>query len=62
MAVNPGTDLIHENAVIDRENQTYMGENLQLCFKTKDFQSHYSFGKLFSFNSKKKLTQVLQLD
>ena len=50
---------ICEKAVIDtdpidshRKNLTYLGENLQFCFKTEGFQSHYSFGKTFSFSLK----------
>ena len=40
---------ICENAVIAREDQTYFGENLQFCFKTEGFQSHYSFWKNLQF-------------
>ena len=36
-------------------NRTHLGKNLQFCFKTEGFQSHYSFGKTFRFSSK---TQV----
>ena len=43
---------ICEKAVIARENQTYFWENLQFSLITEGFQSHYSFGKTFSFSSK----------
>ena len=43
---------ICEKAVIAMENQTYFGENLQFSLITEGFQSHYSFGKTFSFSSK----------
>jgi hypothetical protein len=33
-------------------NQTHLGENLQFCFKTEGFQSHYSVVKTFSFSLK----------
>jgi outer membrane protease len=51
MVVDMGTVGICEKAVISRENQTYFGENLQFSVITEGFQSHYFFGKTFSFSS-----------
>ena len=51
-AVDMRTVGICEKVVVARENQTYYWESLQFCFKTEGFQSHYSFGKTFSFSLK----------
>jgi hypothetical protein len=47
-----GTVGICAKAFITRKNQTYFGENLQFSLIAEGFQSHYSFGKTFSFSSK----------
>jgi hypothetical protein len=61
-AVDMRTVGICEKVVVARENQTYYWESLQFCFKTEGFQSHYSFGKTFSFSLKQKEVQIVQLD
>ena len=48
MVVDMGTVGICAKAVIARKNQTYF----QFSLITEGFQSHYSFGKTFSFSSK----------
>ena len=37
-------------------------ENLQFSLGAEGFQSHYSYGKTFSFSSKQKEVQIFQLD
>ena len=44
------------------KNQTCFGENLQFSFKQKVFKPNYSVGKTFSFSSKQKEIQIVQLD
>ena len=51
MVVDMGQGFV-KKAVIAMENQTYFGENLQFSLIAEGFQSHYSFGKTFSFSLK----------
>jgi hypothetical protein len=47
--------------IVMKTKHKYFGENLQFSFKTEGFQTHYSFGKTFSFSSKQKEVQIVQL-